>query len=69
LARDVDPAGVADRHGLDPPGAIHEHADAAVQHMAGVGQLFRQLVRNDVVGRDAAAVESLDAVFVGLRKA
>jgi hypothetical protein len=37
--------------------------------MPGVGELFGQLVRDDVVGGDAAAIESLDAVLFGLREA
>jgi hypothetical protein len=37
--------------------------------MAGLGELFGQLVGDDVVCRDAAAVETLDAMLVGLREA
>jgi len=37
--------------------------------MTRVGELSSQLVGDDVVGRDAAAIETLDAVFVGLREA
>jgi hypothetical protein len=37
--------------------------------VAGIGELFGQLVGHDVVGRDASAIETLDAVFVGLREA
>ena len=69
LARHVHAARVADRHGLDAPRAIDEHADAAVQRVAGLGQLTGQLVGDDVVRRNAAAVETLDAMLVGLREA
>ncbi len=69
LPRHVHAARVADGHGLDPSRAIDEHADAAVEEVSRFGQLAGQLVRDDVVRRDAAAVESLDAVFVGLREA
>jgi hypothetical protein len=37
--------------------------------MTRIGQLFGELVGDDVVSRDAAAVETLDAVLVGLGKA
>jgi len=36
--------------------------------VAGLRQLAGQLVRDDVVRRDAAAVQALDAVLVGLGK-
>ena len=60
---------VADRHRLDTPRAIDQHADAAIQRAAGLGHLASQLMGDDVVRRDAAAVETLDAVLVGLREA
>ena len=69
LPRHVHAARVADRHGFDPPSAIDEHADAAVQRVACLGQLTGQLVGNDVVRRDAATVQTLDAMFVDLREA
>jgi hypothetical protein len=37
--------------------------------MAGLGHLASQFVGDDFVRGDAAAVEALDAVFVGLGKA
>jgi hypothetical protein len=37
--------------------------------MAGVGELFGQLVGDDVVGGDAPAIESFDSVLFGLREA
>jgi hypothetical protein len=37
--------------------------------VARIGELFRQIVGDDVVGRDAAAVETLDAMLVGLGEA
>jgi hypothetical protein len=68
LSRDLEAVGVADRHRLDPAGAIDEHAEPPVQSMARLGQLFREIVGDDVVDRDAAAVKSLDAVFFGRRQ-
>ncbi len=56
---------VADRHGLDAARAIDEDADAAVQGVGVLGQLAGQVVGDDVVGGDAAAVEALDAVLFG----
>jgi hypothetical protein len=69
LPRNVYTARVADRHGLDPPTTVDEHPDAAAQRVTRVGELFGQFVGDDVVGRYASAVETLDAVFVGLREA
>jgi hypothetical protein len=37
--------------------------------MTRIGQLFGEFVGDDVVSRDAAAVETLDAMFIGLREA
>jgi len=37
--------------------------------VAGLGKLAGQLVGDDVVRRNAAAVETLDAMFFGLREA
>jgi hypothetical protein len=69
LTRYVHLSRVADRHGFDPPGAIDEHADAPAEHVAGLGQLTGQLVGDDVVRRNPAAIEPLDAVLVGLGEA
>ena len=69
MARHVHAARIADRYGLDAPGAVDQDADAAVQRMAGLGQLAGQLVRDDVVCGDAAPVQTLDAMLVGLGKA
>jgi len=37
--------------------------------MAGLGEFAGQIMRNDFVCRDAAAVKTLDAMLVGLREA
>ena len=60
---------VADRHRFDAAGAIDQDADAAAQGVGVLGQLPGQIVRDDVVDRNAAAVETLDAVLLGRRKA
>jgi len=65
LARNLHPARVPHGDGLDPSRAVDEHPDAAVQRVAGLRHLPREIVREDAVGRDATPVQSLDTVPLG----
>ena len=69
MTRHLHAARVADRDSFDAPRAVDQHTDAAAQRMACLGEFASQLMRDDVACWDAAAVDTLDAMLVGLREA
>jgi hypothetical protein len=61
--------GVADGDRFDAAGTVDQDADASAQGVRVLGQLPGQIVRDDVVDRNPAAVEALDAMLLRRRKA
>jgi hypothetical protein len=59
---------IADRDGLDSPGAVDQQSDPTVQGKTETADLASQFVTDDLFRRDPAPKQTIDLLALGVRQ-